>query len=289
MNFDQTKEVIVDKMPVDFTPMSYNKCLNDENQLLSFQWTYANADRSKQYRMTRVGMQGDNCLDIDIPDEERGNFDIARMFRDDEKIVKLVMVSTETGSSTALGPQDSNDEKDFEAEDEHHIVGFWGQYTEDAITQIGMLVADLVCVDENGLDMEIKENNFDEIENMSKTKDGDATGGDDNPTGKEETFSSRRGGDMDDEDSVDPADSEEVLRIVLIVVVVVILTSILVLIITHYCTKGGVKTNKVTVLNTADGQAHNNSAIPQESEEALASQGSKRGEEKDTDRALQPK
>ena len=234
-------------------------------------------------------MQGDNCLDIDIPDEERGNFDIARMFRDDEKIVKLVMVSTETGSSTALGPQDSNDEKDFEAEDEHHIVGFWGQYTEDAITQIGMLVADLVCVDENGLDMEIKENNFDEIENMSKTKDGDATGGDDNPTGKEESFSSRSGGDMDDEDSVDPADSEEVLRIVLIVVVVVILTSILVLIITHYCTKGGVKTNKVTVLNTADGQAHNNSAIPQESEEALASQGSKRGEEKDTDRALQPK
>ena len=151
-----------------------------------------------------------------------------------------------------------------------------------------MLVADLMCVDENGVDMEIKENNFDEIENIDKAKDSEATGGDDNPTGKVETFSSRSGGDMDD-DAVDPADSEEVLRIVLIIVVVVILTSILVLIITHYCTKGSTKTNKVTVLNTADGQAHNNSAVPQESEEALASQGSKRGEEKDTDRALQPK
>ena len=58
-------------------------------------------------------MKNDNCLDIDIPDEKRGNFDIARMFRDEEKIVKLVMVSTETGNSSALGPQDSNDEKDY--------------------------------------------------------------------------------------------------------------------------------------------------------------------------------
>ena len=290
MSFDQTKEVIVDKMPVDFTPMSYNKCLNDEDQLLSFQWTYANEDRSKQYRMTRVGKQGDNCLDIDIPDAERGNFDIARMFRDDEKIVKLVLVSSETGNSSALGPKDSNDEKDYFAEEEHNIVGFWGQYTEDAITQIGMLVADLMCVDENGVDMEIKENNFDEIEEISKTKDdSETTGEDDNPTGKVESFSSRRGGDMDDEDDVDPADSEEVLLTVLLVVVATILIAILVIIITHYCTKGNAKTNKVTVLNTADGQAHNNSAIPQESEEALASQGSKRGEDKDTDRALQAK
>ena len=86
-------------------------------------------------------------------------------------------------------------------------------------------------------------------------------------------------------DDVDPAESEEVLLIVLIIVVAVILVSILVIIITHYVTKGEDKTNKVAVMNT-EGQVHNTSAVPQESEEALASQASKRGEEKDTERAL---
>ena len=164
MSFDQTEEVIVDKMPIDFSPMSYNLCVNDEGQLKSFQWTYANADRSKQYRMTRVGMKGGNCEDIDIPDHKRGMFDVARVFRDSDQIVKIVLFSTETATSWTLGQADTSDENDQRDyirpddvdEDRYYIVGFWGQYTEDAITKIGVIAADDWCVDDEGIDKEIK-------------------------------------------------------------------------------------------------------------------------------------
>ena len=108
-----------------------------------------------------------------------------------------------------------------------------------------------MCVDENGVDMEIKENSFDALKKLAESKDGEETTGgeDDSPTGKVVTFSSKDG-NMDKEDTVDPEESKEVLLIVVVVIAAVILTAILVIIITHYVTKGGAKTNKVTVLNT---------------------------------------
>ena len=243
---------------------------------MSFQWTYANEDKTKQYRMTRVGMEGGTCFDVDIEDGDRGNFDLAKVFRDQDQITQLVLVSSVARKSWTLGPNVSSDEQDYRAMDGKNIVGFWGQYTETAITQIGFVVVDPACVSANGVDKEIKENNFADLEKMSEPEEGDgeATGDDDSPTGKEESFNSRKGTSKDDdEDAVDPKESEEVLLVVVIVVAVVILTSILVLIITHFATKGDAKTNKVVVL---DGQTHNNSAVPQESEEAIASQASHR-------------
>ena len=127
MSFDQTKEVIVDKMPAEFTPMSYNLCLSEASrQLMSFQWTYANENKSKQYRMTRVGMEGGTCFDFDIADVDRGNFDFAKVFRDDTMITQLALISSDKGKAWTLGPSDSSDEQDYRAEDDHHIVGFWG-------------------------------------------------------------------------------------------------------------------------------------------------------------------
>ena len=76
--------------------------------------------------MTRVGPEGGKCFDFDIDDADRGHFDVANIFRDEEKISQLVLISTMTRQTWTLGPNDSNSDKNYQAEDDHHIVGFWG-------------------------------------------------------------------------------------------------------------------------------------------------------------------
>ena len=110
------------------------------------------------------------------------------------------------------------------------------------------------------MEKEIKANNFAEILDLTT----DETGEGDDPTGKEITFNSRDD-KKDGDSSVDSSESDEVLLTVVIILVVVIVVAVLVILITHFVTKGRNK-NKVTVLNT-DGQS---SALPQESEEGLA-------------------
>ena len=94
IQFDQT-QAIADRLPANFTPFMYNICINNESrQLQSFSWTYSNEDRSKYHSMSRVGPKGGTCFDFKLEDDERGHFDKARTYRDDNKIAQLVLIST---------------------------------------------------------------------------------------------------------------------------------------------------------------------------------------------------
>lgn len=100
------------------------------------------------------------------------------------------------------------------------------------------------------------------------------------PSSKTVTFKSKSDG-MD----LDEKEDNDVVLIVIIILVAVIVTSILIFLITH-CVTSRNKT-RVTVQGGHPGEGTaNNSAIPQESEGYDGAAESRRGDRKDSDRAL---
>jgi len=168
------------------------------------------------------------------------------------------------------GETETEDRKKFEFEEGNDVVGFWGNYVDSKITQIGFILKDNACVAENGVETEFVSNS-DGSGSQNGNGNGTGNGGDgtgtdvsfsskDNPTGKTVTFASKPGSEVSE--GADDDDSDVVLTVVIILIVVVIL-AILIILIVHFWTKRNA--NKVTVLNSdSRSQPHtaNNSAIP---------------------------
>ena len=80
-------------MPAYYTPLSYSVCFSDAGKtaLRSFQWTYSKEQSdttttSKTFKQERVGPEGGFCEEVWLKESERMHFDLATVFRDDEKI-----------------------------------------------------------------------------------------------------------------------------------------------------------------------------------------------------------
>ena len=84
-----------------------------------------------------------------------------------------------------LGPDATESNKIFTFDEGKEIVGFYGKQTETAITQIGFIVSDRACVEENGIEKEIDDNVVDDPMNIV---DDGQTGGEEDATGKTVSF-----------------------------------------------------------------------------------------------------
>ena len=133
-----------------------------------------------------------------------------------------------------MGPLPTTDEKDFIAEAGQRIVGFWGAQTKEAITQIGMLVADEACIEEFGVDKEI-------ADNVDDTNTDFSIEDDDGAESKTVSFRSKTS------EETNKDDSDEIILIVVIVIVAVIVLALLVILITHFVTKKRGENNKAQV------------------------------------------
>mgnify|MGYP000480465155 CR=1 FL=1 len=114
--FDQT-DAIADKMPASFQPASYNFCVSKSDtlggdvELQSFSLTYASADKSKYYSLSRVGPDGGECFpEVELDDwNEYGHFDIANIAWNEVQVTSLIALFTGSGKSVDIGPPSSSD------------------------------------------------------------------------------------------------------------------------------------------------------------------------------------